>query len=119
MNANDIVANLIPGNTCLRFDLLYGQGDFKKKCQPLLKKQNVRLDKEVTTAIARLATSFGVGISVEQTSHFVADIVQGFGICLERHTSQEWAYLASVFEMTLVRSADLPVALRNQSIKKS
>ncbi|KAK4501927.1 hypothetical protein PRZ48_007737 [Zasmidium cellare] len=86
-----------------------------------LEQQNIQLDDTITSAIAKLASVFGIGLeaTAEQISHFVDDIIKSFAIQMPHCTSQEWARLASVFETTMVTDTDRLVLLTDHEIKRA
>ncbi|EME38892.1 hypothetical protein DOTSEDRAFT_75563 [Dothistroma septosporum NZE10] len=102
----------------LSFDMLPRRGAYEKTLLPELRARNIQLNTAIIAGIARLSNLLGIGPShMNQLSHVVSDVIQGWAIRLPRLTSPEWAKDATTFEKHVCQSSGSQVSLYSQEIK--
>ncbi|KXT18874.1 hypothetical protein AC579_3579 [Pseudocercospora musae] len=91
----------------LRFDILAGPGDLKGDICPQLRRKEVDICSSLVAEVAQFAHILGLQpqASIEQLSHLVSDVVQGWRLCVVRRSEEEWSQLASIFADALFRSS--------------
>lgn len=88
----------------LRLDALSADNRaFQKVILPSFKADNVRLDSNVISAIAKLAEFMGLDAfsKAEHLAHFWTTVIQGWGLQLDYKDPEEWVQLAAKFARDL------------------
>ncbi|CAK4032606.1 Hypothetical predicted protein [Lecanosticta acicola] len=98
----------------LQFEILQSPSSLSRTKIPKLKINGVPLTPETTIAMARICNFLGLHTHLpEKLGHIVSDIVEGWGLRVQKRDEAEWYQLSTLFARE-VRSCSQPTTLVHQ-----
>lgn len=98
--------------------MLQTGGSLSRTKLPALKAKGVPLTEDLTAAIARLCDFFGLNAKMpDKLTHIVSDVIQGWGLRVEKRDEKQWYQLATLFAREVCRCSKRLTFVDQEKVK--